>query len=149
MAQPAVPQRLTEFIDAFESRFAKVVHGNHAFAPTNEPYVEFISGGHNGGLPFECYCLTPEYAVEHWIASVERYAKDRVGVLYWRIRPELDYFDYELAHDYASANGNKLRVWKVYGRLLISDKEAVRPAILPVRTSVQELGYTTIPAVET
>lgn len=111
---------LGRFVQTFESRFLAVRKGDCAIAVTGEPYIEFCSGLEPGEQTnrYRCCFLTPRYAVDDWIASVERYAagKDH-GVLYWRTRPEVS----SLVFQSKEEMHDEIRVWRVYGRLLIAD----------------------------
>jgi hypothetical protein len=139
---------LDEAVDAFEAKFTRIVHGNYAYAPTKEKYVEILSG-QAADKSWFCYCLTPEYAIEMWKVQISDYASSRSGTLFWRVRPEIDHWDCALRGDALNSHPVEfLRVWKVYSRLLISDKPETVPAILPPRVGIQERGYAAIPAVE-
>jgi len=75
-----------------------------AFAITGEEYVEFLGCG-----------STALEAVSAWLKGVQEYkdGKPDGSILYWRIEPEIDCFV-----DFREGK----YIWKVYSRLLLSDK---------------------------
>jgi hypothetical protein len=87
-------------------------------APTGEKYREITSGMR--GAKFD----TQQEAIDVWAYRIMAYAHEHKGMLYWRIEPEID-----------SYNG----FWRVYSRLLISDKPVLfsepppKPTDEPVR----------------
>ena len=110
----------------FESRYPRGPNGDNRISATGEEYVECCSGGVKG--EFETTPMvgtTPKAAIEAWVYGIEKYAKDKRGTLYWRIVPEIDFYDYEYASGFPPS-----RYWKVYSRLLISDLPRIRPATI-------------------
>ncbi len=92
--------------------------GNNRLAATGEPYVIIT----NCGLKQEgASCpahVSEEFAVNGWFHSVNHYAMPKFGFpLYWRVPPQIERDD----------KGG----WRVYSRLLISDKPQIQPQTLP------------------
>ena len=113
--------------------------GNDRLAPTGEEYIVICSGGIKSD-----YDLTPALAstealaVELWMRAVREYAAqfDRTTcTLYWRIVPEMDkaYF-LSVDEDGKFEFEEELRksftrvTYRVYSRMLISDKPQIQPA---------------------
>lgn len=100
---------LDEMCRDFESRFTVYPHcGNRTLAPTGEPYVVVTGGPYDS----EAACLAGLQAL------LVKYAQDKAGTLYWRVRPEVE-------RDF------RLMKWRCHARLLISDK---RVAVLPTQS---------------
>ena len=120
---------LDEMRKEFEGRFT--VHpsyGDRSIAPTGETYTEVMSGMIKGE---RLGTLSPLYrdeasCIEALLETLTKYAVGKVGVLYWRIPPEVDFMVYRL--DPAGREDwmkRELRVWRGYARLLISDKPVI------------------------
>ncbi len=85
-----------------ESRFPMGPQSTRMHAPTGELHTELACPWHEG---FETAEKAREAAQEHF----DKYAEGRIGMLYWRVPPEIAY-------------GAKQRKYAYYLRLLISDK---------------------------
>lgn len=101
---------LDEAVTKFEAKIGSVQNGfPSALSETGEPYIQITSSGPRiEGNEYETFPSEAQ-AVETWLQAVERYAGDKDGTLYWRIRPTIE-----------TENGR----FTVYSRLLIS---AARP----------------------
>lgn len=89
-----------------------VVIGDQADAPPAIPGT--IDEGASRVLAYD-----EETAVVQAVRCLAHYAEDRSGILYWRVRPRLE------SWYGADEPGRRRRRWfKVYMRLLISDKPA-------------------------
>jgi hypothetical protein len=125
-----------------DSWFAIGPQGNHSKAPTGEYYIEIVSGGFRlyeaEHQPCGASCLSEETAVDLWLQAVRDYAADKSGTLYWRIPPEMG----EVMLLQVKDNGERFtmardgfvikpyRYYRVYSRLLISDKPQIMPACI-------------------
>ncbi len=118
-----------------EGRFVVGPLGNWAESCTGEPYTEVLSGGQKAdGDVTPCLCASPQIAIRLWKDAVEHYARARAGTLYWRIEPEIDSIRYCLDvdengkfvghRDFLSVHVRE--GWRIYSRLLISDKPAIQ-----------------------
>lgn len=103
-------------------------------APTGEAYIEFCSGGvRDSDAKEPCLCATKEIAVATWRLAVLDYEAKRPGVLYWRVKPELEAFKIRVAainEDTVGADETEIR-WYVYSRLIVSNKSVIR--VVPKR----------------
>lgn len=145
---------LEEARKIFESDFTVYPEvGVTSKAPTGEPYREIMSGfivgadaidGEHEGFVQKFIprdekpplYRSENQAIKAWLASVQEYAKakgfkpNRGTTLYWRIPPECDKHVYHLERVPQEPWMEKqLWVWKVYARLLISDKPRTPPTI--------------------
>ncbi len=88
--------------------------GDRAFAPTGEEYIIMFSG--------EWVWPTASAAVIEWMRCIDAYgaAQPKGAALYWRIPPEITEWKGLLRGKVRAPSG-----WKVYSRLLISDKPVI------------------------
>lgn len=94
-------------------------------APTGEPYLELCSGGFKSeGDCAPCLCLNKAVAVSTWRAALLEYEAKLPGVLYWRIKPELE--SVKIRTDRSGTGDDEETWWFVYSRLLISNKSVIR-----------------------
>ena len=84
---------------------------DYGVTPTGEPFVKIVTGEVVAEGEDEPFSSTPEDAIQRWFDGVTKWAEDKSGTLYWRIRPSVE----------CSYDGR----WKVYSRLLISDKPVI------------------------
>lgn len=110
----------------------KVVTGlAMATSQTDEPYEIFSMAGPVTEGEFFHFASAESIAVSAWLSAMQDYLRDRPGTLYWRIEPEIERFD---QHIYCADHFNlelkindprgyiAVPVWRVYCRLLVSDK---------------------------
>jgi hypothetical protein len=125
-----------------ERRFTMGPQGNYRYAATGEEYVQVSTGGlQKEGRRGPGYYSTPAGAVRAWRDAVLKYAKlcdSQISskTLYWRNPPELDSQDYisvegSTSNDKAYREACTITLWRVYSRLLISDKPQIQPALYP------------------
>ena len=81
------------------------------YAPTGEPY-----------LVFSGFVATVDGAEAAAHAVFEKYRSEHAGSLYWRIRPETQYYEAQLADPKWGTSAHPAG-YSFYMRLLISDKE--------------------------
>lgn len=99
---PDSARQLLAFMDYIERRFpvgADYDPKKPGHAPTGEPYQEITVTKKR----------TEEEAIKEAREAFDKYAESREGMLYWRVKPEIDH--------------NDEREWGAYMRLLISDKK--------------------------
>ena len=120
-------KRLDEVTKRFEGGFnVYPVDGNHALSATGEPYIEVVSGvvdvaegAHQPLWPSAAEAIA---AFEQTLA----YFNGVMGVLYWRMRPEIDVCREGLAW----ADHSCIGMWKIYSRFLISAKPVIYKATI-------------------
>jgi hypothetical protein len=95
---------LEEATESIGRRFATVPGLACSRSQTDEPYVEILTVSKP----------TMAAAVADWLEKVEVYLAGRAGTIYWRVKPALS----------KSENG-----WRIYARLLISDRPVVFPSL--------------------
>ena len=81
--------------------------GDKRLAPTGEPYVAI-------GMLIEGSGASEAVAFGALLGAVRAYAHGKAGMLYWRMKPEVQRVEEPLS-------------WRCYARLLISDKPIVAP----------------------
>jgi len=126
-----------------ESKFTLGPEGNHQFSATGEEYAEIVSGGRLEEYKYPCYCTSIEAAVRLWKEAVEKYTSERTGTLYWRVKPEIDLtFIFIPVDEKGEYNGHpEFRdsavrpTWRVYSRLLVSDKPQICDAWIERETA--------------
>lgn len=102
-----------------------------ALYPTGEEFVEIGIDGIMGEDRFPGFATSETAAASAWVAAVLRYATGKKGTLYWRERPAIAAFDVFLdnsLHYPDFPHGKHFcarRVFKVYSRLLITDRPIV------------------------
>ncbi len=84
---------------------------DYGIAPTGEPFIKIVTGEVVAEGEDEPFSSTPEDAIQRWFDGATKWAEDKSGTLYWRVRPSVE----------CSYDGR----WKVYSRLLISDKPVI------------------------
>ena len=104
----AMVSLLKSAVSSFENGRTVVDGFPSALSQTGEEYTKIVNGAvvSEGSL-----CPTsssPEDAIQAWLTGIVKWAEDKPGTIYWRSRPELE----------SIGDGR----WKVYSRLLISDK---------------------------
>lgn len=96
-------------------------------APTGELYLQLCSGGFkNEGEWAPCLCASKEAAVSTWRAALLEYEAKKPGILYWRVKPELESVVISFPSSEAPIGGAEQTWWFVYSRLIISNKSAIR-----------------------
>jgi hypothetical protein len=116
---------LAEAVAEFE-RGRVVVEGlPSARSQTGEPYEVICAGAlspQREGGPAELGLYTSEELAAHWwLESIKLYAANKIGTVYWRIRPSLE--------EYPISEGDaRCMAFRVYSRLLISDKPPIAAA---------------------
>lgn len=100
-----------------------------AVSPTGAPYIEIVSGilhtAQHPGRDIEIWCSSPAAAAQVMLDGIVHYG--HAGkTLYWRIEPELNYYDDAIARHrdhFPERPGDQewhpIRVWASYCRLLI------------------------------
>jgi len=133
--------QLAEATKEFEGLFDEVVEGlPQRTSQTGETYTEIMNCGprHDGGEVFTVVDWATdkrvpgltvhnysENAIAEWLGEAKKFSApllDQKPTLYWRTRPEIDY-----GHiDVHATNGLfRIPTWRVYSRLLISDKSRI------------------------
>ncbi len=84
---------------------------DYSIAPIGEPFIKIVTGEVVAEGEDEPFSSTPEDAIQRWFDGATKWAEDKSGTLYWRVRPSVE----------CSYDGR----WKVYSRLLISDKPVI------------------------
>jgi hypothetical protein len=110
-------------VKEIEARFPVGESTDCALSVTGEPYVVIGAQDHRDGLPQipgtidegkrRELAFDEETAVMSALKCFEDYARERIGTLFWRVKPELEWIE-----DHSRC--------KVYLRLLISDKSVMK-----------------------
>jgi hypothetical protein len=110
------PMALIEAVREFEDgRF--VMDGcPGSLSQTGEEYTEIVNGDAVSEDGPRIFYPSAEGAIQAWLTGIVKWAEDKPGTIYWSERPSL-----EKHPDGCS--------WKVYSRLLISDKPIVTPTV--------------------
>jgi hypothetical protein len=123
MNDPAIIQRILDslppekLLEAAIAEFEKgrnVIEGQPCNrSQTGEEYTVIANGQIvEEGVNYPNICrTTPEGAIQTWFDGIMLWADGKPGAIYWRRRPELIRY--------------KANAWKVYSRLLISDKPVI------------------------
>jgi hypothetical protein len=108
------------------------IGGNYRQAPTGEEYVVIMNGGiKEEGRNIPCLAWTEQDSIRLWKEAVLQYAAGKTGVLYWREKPELAgtemfWEGYDAKTNRVEKYGASNVMWRVYSRLLISDKTPIQ-----------------------
>jgi hypothetical protein len=116
-------EELDKARESLERRFKPYTHiSSCAISPTGEEYVNIFVGG----------CDSPGVAIAGWMSTVDEYARAKSdnAVLYWRCVPEIDQWKEKVPGG-----------WKVYARLLISDKPIVAQAPSAIPDTTGEIMF--------
>jgi len=96
---------------------------------TGEPYEVIYSGTLSPtkeGQPDEFGLYATEaLAARWWLESIRLYAANKTGTVYWRMRPSLE--DFPVGDKIPGLP--RVKCFRVYSRLLISDKPPDVPAL--------------------
>lgn len=99
-------------------------------AQTGEPYVQItVSGIHSEESFISGFTSSIDSACAALLSHVYKHAEGKGKTLYWRITPEIEGFT--LYREASSINDKPypyfkaIPVWKVYTRLLVSDKPVI------------------------
>ena len=110
---------------------APVPGAANGIAPTGERYIVLSNDGvvAEATSRDETGDADPEVAVRRWLAHLHAYAEavdpQGKGVLYWRVKPELERQDYSLNVVTLEKTHFASPRYHVYSRLLISDKPVI------------------------
>jgi hypothetical protein len=134
---PVGTMTLNDTVKIFESLFSEVVAGlSQRYSQTGEEYTEIFNWGPRRegesaqlqdfatgkivlGLTIHA---TESDALSQWLKEATAFAAPLLTIgakLYWRTMPETDYGHVDI---YATNGLFRVPTWKVYSRLLISDK---------------------------
>ncbi len=88
---------------------------------TGEPYIVFGTGYiKEEGADNEVYATSVTRAIDIFKCGFDEYSHDRMGVIYWRVKPTIT-LEYALL-----ADGSVRQLYKIYARFLISDKPVLK-----------------------
>src|SRR6266581_8154437 len=84
--------KLDEALEAFvHHRAICPVIGNYYSCATGEPYICIMSGGSKQeGDPRPGLYASMEEASQAWLDAAFDYARDKLGIIYWRWPPEME-----------------------------------------------------------
>lgn len=136
--------RLEEAVARLEALLPCVEGIPVATSPTGEPYVTLSIGGRIYEGERHIFTSSPEHAVQCWYENVLKYWDERKAewalrtscnanpkepqwTLYWRILPQLDSVEASIYLD--GFVSERHSIYKVYSRLLISDRPVIWPTL--------------------
>lgn len=114
---------LEDLINAMESLYPVGPSTIISRSMTGEPYISFCLGGKRSeGMTCGVWATTEKDAINAFWLAFQEYAVPRVGVLYWRRKPEFHAWEVE-EDNFDSLEGGKRKVilLNISARFLISN----------------------------